>query len=115
MAAKNHLCRHFAFDLRIYDFSVYNLYCACPNIVHPDDPRHLVGCFELFRYALVLGHLLNQPGEHGFGLLVNVSQVAAQLAAQQQTGVAGLAVFLDVPQVSPTPQTDGLFFLCWYG
>ena len=76
MAAKNHLCRHFAFDLRIYDFSVYNLYCACPNIVHPDDPRHLVGCFELFRYALVLGHLLHQVDGSGMELLANLCQVA---------------------------------------
>ncbi len=71
-----------AICLQIYDFCVYNLGCRCPNIVHSADPRHLVVCLEMLRYALSLGHLLYQPGEHGLGLLVNIRQVAVQLATQ---------------------------------
>ena len=60
-----------------------------------------------------LGHLLHQPGEHRFGLLVNICQVAVQFAAQLQAGVEGLAVFLNLLQVPLSPQTDGLLVLCW--
>lgn len=111
MTAGNISHRHCT--LCVYDFLVYDLHRTHSNVVHPADPHHLVACFELFRYTLPLSHLLHQPGEHGFGLLVNVSQVAAQLAAQLQTGVEGLAVLFDVPQVPLTPQADGLFFFCW--
>lgn len=99
MAARNHPLRHFVYDLRIYDFLVHNLHRTCPDIVHPTDPFHLVTCHELFRHALPLGHLLHQPGEHRFGLLVNVSQAAVRLAAQLQAGVEGFAVLFDVSQV----------------
>jgi len=52
-----------AICLRIYDLCVYNLGCRCLNVVYLADLRHLVICLELFCYALLLGHLLYQPGK----------------------------------------------------
>jgi len=80
-----------------------------PSVVQPADPCHLIACLKFFRHALALGHLVYQSGEHHFGLLVNVSQVAVQLVAQQQAGVASLEVFLDAPQVSLTPRPMGCY------
>lgn len=107
MTARNLPRRHSG--LCIYDFFAHNLHRACPDVVHPADPCHLIIYLEMFRHALLRGHLLHHPGEHRFGLLVNVSQVAVQLAAQLQASVEGLVMFFDIPQMLLPPQADGLF------
>ena len=112
MAARNTPRRHCT--LCIYDFLVHHLHHACPDIIHLANPCHLVGSFQRLGNALDSGYLLNGSVQHFLRLLVNIGKVAVQPAAEQQTGVAGLAVFFDVSQMPLSPQADGLFFLCWY-
>lgn len=57
MTARSFLRRHFA--LCVYDFSVHDFGCRCPDIVHPTNPRHLVGSFQRLGDTLGLGHLLD--------------------------------------------------------
>lgn len=63
-------------------------------------PTHTIWSLnlELFRHALTPGHLLYQLEELGFSLLVNVRQIAVQLATQLQTGVESPAVSAVAPK-----------------
>ena len=95
--------------LRINDFCVYNLCRRKTNIVHPSHPSHLVGGFQRLGNTLRLGHLLSNSVQPFLCLLVNIGKVAVKTATEQQAGIAGLAIFFDVPQVPLAPQADGLF------
>ena len=88
-----------AYPLFLYknNFTDYDLNSSISYAVHSADPSHLVGGFQLLRYALRRSHLTYQLFEYSLSLLVNVRKIAVQLAAQQQTGIDCFAVCPDVP------------------
>lgn len=108
MAARIYPRRHLA--LCVYDFLVHDFGCRCPDIIYPANPCHLVGNFQCLGNALSLGHLPDDDVQPLLRLLVNIGKIAVQAAAEQQAGIAGLAVFPDVPQVSLTPYATGCSF-----
>ena len=59
-------------------------------------PGHRISGFQRLGDTLGLRH---RPDDGIQPLLVNICQVAVQLAAQLQAGAKGLAVLPDVPQV----------------
>ena len=101
MTARNTPRRHCT--LCVYDFRVHQFHRAGPDIIHLAAPCHLVGSFQRLGDTLSLGHLPDDSVQPLLRLLTNIGKVAVQPAAEQQAGIAGLAVFSDVPQVSLTP------------
>lgn len=99
-----------AVALYINQFSVHNLCGSVPNIVHSPNPRHLVGCFELFGHTFTLCHLFHQPREHFPCLPVNIRKTAIQLAACQQSGVHPSVMLFQITFVSLSTYTDRLCF-----
>lgn len=98
--------------LRIYQFAVCYFCCSIANAVHLSHPLHRIGCFQLFGHALTLCHLLYQSLEQFFCLPIYVGEVAVQLAAGQQVGIAYTMMFLEIPKMPLTPYPDMyLFFL----
>ena len=93
---------------------INDLHCPVPDVVHSLHPQHLILRFELFSYALSLGHLLCQQEHLLRYLFVDVGKVGIQLAADQQFRVQGFALLLDMPQVALPPNPDGPFFLSRY-
>ena len=112
MAARIYPRRHLA--LCVYDFLVHDFGCRCPDIIYPANPCHLVGNFQCLGNALSLGHLPDDDVQPLLRLLVNIGKIAVQAAAEQQAGIAGLAVFPNVPQVPLAPYADRLFFFSGY-
>ena len=108
MTARNTPRRHCT--LCVYDFRVHQFHRAGPDIIHLAGPCHLVGSFQRLGDTLSLGHLPDDSVQPLLRLLINIGNVAVQPAAEQQAGIAGLAVFPDVPQVSLTPYATGCSF-----
>ena len=90
---------------------INDFFNSIPNAIHLFYPFHLIFSIELLRDTLLLCHLFYKLRKHFFCLLVNIGKVAVQTATEQQAGIAGLAIFFDVPQMPLTPQADRLFFL----
>mgnify|MGYP000455905593 CR=1 FL=1 len=94
-----------AYPLFLYknNFTDYDLNSSISYAVHSADPSHLVGGFQLLRYALRRSHLTYQLFEYSLSLLVNVRKIAVQLAAGQQVGIAYTMMFLEIPKMPLTP------------
>lgn len=101
-----------AYPLFLYknNFTDYDLNSSISYAVHSADPSHLVGGFQLLRYALRRSHLTYQLFEHFLSLSVDVNKVAVQLAAGQQVGIAYTVMFLEIPKMALSPYPDICLF-----
>ena len=82
---------------------IYNLCYTLSDIIHPPYPLHLTICFEFFCNVLLCCHLSHKLRKHIFRLLVDVSQVAIQLPAEQQGIVKSFPVSSQVLPPTLTP------------
>ena len=64
------------------DPRVDGLSCPIMYIVHPADPRHLVGGFALLRHALTLCHLFYPSIKCFFCLFIDVGEIIAEFTAE---------------------------------
>lgn len=78
------------------------------NIVHPPYPLHRGSLFQLLRNTLAFCHLLNQPHEHFFRLLVNARKIAIQFSSGFQADIGCSMVFLKIAQMTLPPYADYL-------
>lgn len=101
------------FVLCTNDFCIHNLGCCRSDIVHSPYPSHRISGFQCLSDTVDLGHLMDNGIQLLLGLLVNICQVAVQLATQLQAGVKDLAVLPNVPQVPLTPQANRPPFFLW--
>ena len=89
-------------------FAIYNFHSLISDVVHPADPLHRIGGFQLLCDSFHLSHLLYQPREHFLRLTVDVSKVAVQLSAGEQGRIGCPAMLLQVTPVALSPHADGL-------
>ena len=106
---------HLIWELNIYQIRKNNFLHLGLAVVHQSYPRHLIGRFKRLRNTMPFCCFLDKGFLHFLCLLVNISEVAVQLAAQQQSVIKGWAVFFEIPFVPLTPHADRLFFFSGYG
>ena len=66
------------------------------QVVHQARPAHRVGFLHLLGQTLGLRHLLDAPGYHRFGRLLDLRQMLRQAAAGLQIGVKHSPVLLQI-------------------
>ena len=79
-------------------------------IVHPTNPFHLVVCFKLLGHTLTLCYLFNQTIEGIFGVTVKLKKIIIQRVFAEHFVIEGLAMLLNVFQMTLTPYADWLTF-----
>ena len=79
----------FHIDFLLYEnyFCIHNFHSRFTRRIHLSAVFHRMLGFELFGYTLICSHLLYQPKEKIFHLLVNISKIEVQLSACQQIGI----------------------------
>lgn len=79
-----------------YQFRIDYCLNLLPYIVHPPHPLNLVFGLELLRYALAGGVLLHKQIAHLVSLAVYFLQMGVQLAAEEQPGLDGAFILLQI-------------------
>ena len=61
----------------------HDLFCPAADTVHVTNPFHLVGGFERFSHAFLLGHLASNQVDTLLTSLINLQQMWIQFSGQQ--------------------------------
>ena len=101
---------HLIWKLNIYQIRKNDFLHLGFTAIHQPHPFHWIRCFQHLSDSLGLCHLLDDGIKLFLGLLVNISEVAVQLAAQQQGVIQNWAVFFEIPLVPLTPHATGCSF-----
>ena len=105
---------HLIWKLNIYQIRKNDFLHLGFTAIHQPHPFHWIRCFQHLSDSLGLCHLLDDGINLFLGLLVNIGEVAVQLAAQQQGVIQNWAVFFEILLVPLTPHADRLFFFSGY-
>ena len=68
------------------------LYQYASNVVHPLNPLHLVGGFELFGDAFFFGVFFCEPRKESLCLFFDVCKVGMEFAGSEQIVIQDFAV-----------------------
>lgn len=92
------------------NFTDYDLNSSISYAVHSADPSHLVGGFQLLRYALRRSHLTYQLFEHFLSLPINIRKAVVQFATCQQVDIKHFAVIFQIAKMPLSSYSDWLLF-----
>ena len=83
-----------------------NLLCTITDAVHSSNPCHLISLLHTLCYALRCFHLLDNEFKTVLYLLVHVSQISSQFAAENKVVKADRVMFFKIIPVQPSPTTN---------